>query len=94
MQNTKSIVQTIGDQVFFTEQQAASILCQSVRTLQKWRTIDQGPAVHKFGRSIRYSRADLLLWIASCRTAPTSKLQSPCSSGRVGDRQESSARER
>ncbi len=94
MQNTKQSVQTIGDQVFFTEQQAASILCQSVRTLQKWRTIDQGPAIHKFGRSVRYSRADLLLWVESCRTAPTSTTQPPRSSGRVSDRQESSVRER
>lgn len=85
MQKTKPSVLTIGDQVFFTEQQVATILHQSVRTIQKWRTVDQGPAVHKFGRSVRYSRADLCLWIESCKTAPTSMMQSPRSSGPVID---------
>jgi len=94
MHNATKPILTIGDQLFFTEQQAASILCQSVRTLQKWRSNGQGPAVHRFGRSVRYSRDDLLFWIKSCRTSPTSMMQLPRSSVRASDRQESSARER
>lgn len=55
------------DAVFVTEQQAAEILCQSVRTLQAWRVRGAGPPFHKFGQSVRYCFADLRDWIASCR---------------------------
>ncbi|MDA9207823.1 helix-turn-helix domain-containing protein [Octadecabacter sp.] len=94
MQSDKAPNLNTAGQLFFSEQQAASILCQSVRTLQKWRSIGQGPAVHRFGRSVRYSRDDLFFWIKSCRTDPTSMMQSPRSSVRASDRQESSACER
>lgn len=34
------------------ETNAADFLCQSVRTLQKWRITGAGPAFYKSGRSI------------------------------------------
>lgn len=57
---------------FFTESQAAEIVCQSVRTLQKWRVTGFGPNFHKFGRSVRYGRYELAQWIDSRRRNHTS----------------------
>ena len=47
---------------FIDEIQAAEFLCQSIRTLQKWRTIGFGPNYYKPGRSVRYRRRDLRVW--------------------------------
>lgn len=55
------------------EADAADMLCQSVRTLQKWRVSGAGPQFFKFGRSVRYSRADLSAWIAERRFQHTSQ---------------------
>lgn len=55
------------------EADAAEMLCQSVRTLQKWRVSGAGPQFFKFGRSVRYSRADLSAWIAERRFQHTSQ---------------------
>jgi predicted DNA-binding transcriptional regulator AlpA len=58
---------------FLNEHQASHLLCQSVRTLQKWRVVGGGPVYHKFGRSVRYSRAELTAWIEARRKAHTSQ---------------------
>lgn len=58
---------------FLTEQQVADLICQSVRTLQKWRITGHGPAFHKFGQSVRYSLADVHDWIAKRRVRHTSE---------------------
>jgi len=47
---------------FITETDAADFLCQSVRTLQKWRVTGFGPQFYKPGRSVRYRRSDLKTW--------------------------------
>jgi hypothetical protein len=52
---------------------AADLLCQSVRTLQKWRTLGSGPAFFKSGRSVRYSRRDLKNWLTQNRRKHTSE---------------------
>ena len=52
---------------FIDETQAADFLCQSVRTLQKWRVSGFGPHFYKPGRSVRYRRRDLLVWVESCQ---------------------------
>ncbi|SMP34292.1 helix-turn-helix transcriptional regulator [Shimia sagamensis] len=53
---------------FIDETQAADFLCQSVRTIQKWRVTGYGPQFYKSGRSVRYRRRDLLAWgEARCR---------------------------
>ena len=44
------------------ESVAANFLCQSVRTIQKWRVTGFGPKFCKSGRSIRYRRRDLMEW--------------------------------
>jgi len=57
---------------FIDETQAADFLCQSVRTLQKWRVAGFGPQFYKPGRSVRYRRRDLLEWAETRRRANTS----------------------
>lgn len=54
------------------EQRAADFLCQSVRTIQKWRGTGYGPDYCKSGRSVRYSRRDLLAWKEARRHGSTS----------------------
>ena len=56
---------------FIDEIEAADFLCQSVRTLQKWRVSGFGPQFYKPGRSVRYRRRDLLEWAATRRRANT-----------------------
>lgn len=54
------------------ETTAADFLCQSVRTIQKWRVTGYGPKFVKSGRSIRYRRRDLMVWTNSrCRSSTT-----------------------
>jgi len=57
---------------FIDEQRAAEFLCQSVRTIQKWRVTGYGPKFYKSGRSVRYRRRDLMAWADSRRHASTS----------------------
>ncbi|WP_338042801.1 helix-turn-helix domain-containing protein [Octadecabacter arcticus] len=47
---------------FIDETKAADFLCQSIRTLQKWRVSGFGPQFYKPGRSVRYRRRDLSDW--------------------------------
>ncbi|MCE5974931.1 helix-turn-helix domain-containing protein [Sinirhodobacter sp. WL0062] len=61
---------------FITETDAADYLCQSVRTLQKWRVTGFGPQFYKPGRSVRYRRRDLREWAEARRHANTSQYTS------------------
>ncbi|MCV6602637.1 MAG: helix-turn-helix domain-containing protein [Cohaesibacter sp.] len=54
------------------EKTAADFLCQSVRTIQKWRVTGYGPKFYKSGRSVRYRRSDLLEWANARRHDSTS----------------------
>ena len=54
------------------ENGAADLLCQSVRTIQKWRVTGFGPAFYKIGRSVRYRRSELITWIDARRMTHTS----------------------
>ena len=58
---------------FITETEAADYLCQSIRTLQKWRVTGFGPYFYKPGRSVRYRRRDLREWAESRRRQHTSE---------------------
>jgi hypothetical protein len=60
------------DQEFMKEEAAAALLNLSIRTLQGYRHKGGGPRYHKFGRSVRYARADLLAWARSNRRRSTS----------------------
>lgn len=57
---------------FINEKSAADFLCQSVRTIQKWRVTGYGPAFYKSGRSVRYRRRDLRDWAEARRYENTS----------------------
>lgn len=54
------------------EAKAADFLCQSVRTIQKWRVTGFGPKFCKSGRSIRYRRRDLMNWANGRHRSSTS----------------------
>jgi len=56
------------------ETTAASFICQSIRTLQKWRVTGFGPVHYKSGRSVRYSRRDLRAWSDTRRRRHTSEV--------------------
>ncbi|SEL40655.1 helix-turn-helix transcriptional regulator [Pacificibacter marinus] len=58
---------------FIDEKKAADFLCQSVRTIQKWRVTGFGPMFYKSGRSVRYRRCDLLEWATARRHGNTSQ---------------------
>lgn len=57
---------------FIDEAHAADFLCQSNRTIQKWRVSGFGPKFYKSGRSVRYRRRDLLEWADARRRRNTS----------------------
>lgn len=58
---------------FIDERQVADRLCQSVRTIQKWRVTGNGPDFYKLGRSVRYRLSDVLAWAEERRKAHTSQ---------------------
>jgi len=58
---------------FIDETTAADFLCQSVRTLQKWRVTGFGPDFFKPGRSVRYRRRELIAWAEDRRRKHTSQ---------------------
>ena len=58
---------------FLNEHQLADLLCQSVRTIQKWRVTGYGPPYYKIGRSVRYRRSEMIAWVEERRKAHTSQ---------------------
>jgi predicted DNA-binding transcriptional regulator AlpA len=58
---------------FIDECEVADRLCQSVRTIQKWRVTGNGPEFYKLGRSVRYRLSDVLAWTEARRKAHTSQ---------------------
>jgi excisionase family DNA binding protein len=50
----------------FTETQAAEHLGLSVATLRAWRHRGRGPRFVRFGRAVRYLRADLDDFVRAC----------------------------
>jgi hypothetical protein len=57
---------------FLNEQQAATFLAISPRTLQAWRVKGGGPKFLKIGASVRYRVEDLLGWVETQNRANTS----------------------
>jgi hypothetical protein len=56
---------TDDSELLLTERDAADLLKVSTRTLQAWRCDRVGPPFIRVGRSIRYRRGELLVWLAS-----------------------------
>ena len=69
---TNSILEYDPDRML-TEYETANLICQSVRTVQKWRVTGFGPPFFKIGRSERYRRREVLAWIDSRRRSHTSE---------------------
>jgi len=46
--------------------QLSAYLATPINTLLHWRKHGKGPRWHKLGRRVRYARADVDAWIASC----------------------------
>ena len=49
-----------SEEEFLNERQVANLICQSVRTIQKWRVTGYGPEFYKLGRSVRYLRSEVI----------------------------------
>lgn len=73
MFDEKAESHTIRHREFLSESHVADLLCQSVRTIQKWRVTGYGPPFYKFGRSVRYRRAEMIEWVETRRRAHTSQ---------------------
>lgn len=57
---------------YLTEKEAAELLRLAVGTLQNKRVQGTGPAFHKFGGRVLYSRQDLEAWANTRRRVSTS----------------------
>jgi len=55
------------------EDQAAEILCLSVKTLRQWRWAGKGPRFRKFGNAVRYALDDLEAYIEQAIRQNTSQ---------------------
>lgn len=73
MFDTQTDAPTSSSGEFLSENQLANFLCQSVRTIQKWRVSGFGPPFYKFGRSVRYHRSEVTDWIETRRKGHTSQ---------------------
>ena len=54
------------------EMRASELLGLSSRTLQAWRSRNEGPPFVRAGRAIRYRRRDLIAWIEANTVSSTS----------------------
>lgn len=54
------------------EQEAARVLCLSVKTLRRWRWAGKGPRFLKIGGAVRYDPADLEAFMRDARRTSTS----------------------
>jgi hypothetical protein len=60
-----------------TELEAANFLALSIKTLQRWRWLGQGPSYHKLGNAVRYASQDLEAFLVGCRHANQQKAARP-----------------
>jgi len=67
---------SLKDFVQFDEQGAAKFTGIKAVTLNKWRTRKKGPPFYRLEGKVKYSRADLVAWIESCRVVPQDKKRS------------------
>lgn len=55
---------------FIDETEAAKVLGRTVATIRFWRHTGCGPRFYKIGRSVRYTRGDLVSYMLSCAVDP------------------------
>jgi Helix-turn-helix domain len=58
MSNSESILSQ-----FLTKEQLAAELQRNPRTLDRWRTLGEGPPITKLGRCVLYRRSSLQAWL-------------------------------
>jgi len=54
-----------NERISFTEAEVEALTGLRVKTLQRWRYLNQGPRFVRLGRCVRYPAADLRRWIDS-----------------------------
>ena len=64
------------DEIFLSRKQASEYLRNrglpvAVATLAKYVTVGGGPQYRKFGRMVRYTKDDLITWVARRLSGPT-----------------------
>lgn len=50
----------------YNEHQVAELLGVSVKTIRRWRLLDQGPPYKKINHAVRYPVDQVLAWFHSC----------------------------
>jgi excisionase family DNA binding protein len=48
---------------YFTQEEAATELKVSARTVDRWRRLDEGPPITKLGRRTLYRRSSVQAWL-------------------------------
>jgi hypothetical protein len=71
-------VKEAGPIRFVDTEAAARYLALSAHTLECYRSLDTGPAYHRFGKWVRYAVEDLDAWAASCRRSTAASPEAPC----------------
>jgi predicted DNA-binding transcriptional regulator AlpA len=54
-----------SERISFTENEVSEMTGLKVKTLQRWRFLNQGPPFVRLGRCVRYTADDLRRWIHS-----------------------------
>jgi predicted DNA-binding transcriptional regulator AlpA len=54
-----------NEKISLTEAEVEALTGLRVKTLQRWRYLNQGPRFVRLGRCVRYPAADLRRWIDS-----------------------------
>lgn len=54
-----------NEKISFTEVEVSDLTGLKIKTLQRWRFLNQGPRFVRLGRCVRYPAADLHRWINS-----------------------------
>lgn len=57
----------LGLERMLTTEDVARFIGVSVDTLYAWRSVGAGPHAHRFGKHLRFTRDDLLAFVASRR---------------------------
>jgi predicted DNA-binding transcriptional regulator AlpA len=61
---------THADDELLTIQEVADVVRVPVATLRYWRHLGSGPSSFRIGRSVRYWRSEVLLWLENQSSNP------------------------
>lgn len=70
-------VKDAGPIGFVDTEATARYLALSAHTLECYRSLDTGPAYHRFGKWVRYAVEDLDAWAAKCRRSTAASPEAP-----------------